>query len=262
MAESVARHDRDGLAFYVGVPREDVALFRDKLGALATIIERDEVVTAHPRMDKASLYALPGIKHQQVIKSDFWRLGLARITLVSIPTASSSGTSPRGFLADASVPFTVMHDGHDVLDFTARHGPARAARIPRGREPIMREMGREGVVHDYGYAPYVRSRHVARPRRKASRAARGDARRCHRPRPSEFVVRRSAAALRSIPVHCPRGEYFRFYHYEHQYWHDRRAESPRKRSRRTGWASCTSRTGNGHGARPAHEIAALARARS
>lgn len=225
MAESVARHNRDGLALYVAAPRDDVALFRDRLGALATIIDRDEIVAAHPRMDRARLHALPGIKHQQVIKSDFWRLGLAQNTLVLDSDCKFIRDFARAdFLAEGNVPYTVMHDGHDVLDFTARHGPKRVRReFLECREPIMREMGREGVVHDFGYAPYAWSRQVWKDLDEKHLAPRGEtlAEAIDRA-PSEFTWY-GEALLRfsSIPVHA-RGEYFRFYHYEHQYWRDRR----------------------------------------
>ena len=225
MAESVARHNRDGLALYVSAPREDRALFHDKLGALATVIERDEIVAAHPRMDPARLYALPGIKHQQVIKSDFWRLGLAENTLVLDSDCKFIRDFGRAdFLASGSVPYTVMHEGRDVLEFTARHGPRRVRReFLDCREPIMREMGRAGTVHDYGYAPYIWSRHVWRDLDEKHLAPRGEtlAEAIDRA-PSEFTWYGEALLrFRSIPIHA-RGEYFRFYHYEHQYWDDRR----------------------------------------
>src|SRR5258705_8881467 len=128
------------------------------------------------------------------------------------------------FLADANVPYPVMHDGRDVLEFTGRYGRKGVRReFLECREPIVREIGREGVVHDYGYAPYVWSRHVwndldekhLAPRRETLAEAIDRA-------PSEFTWYGEALLrFRSIPVHA-RGEYFRFYHYEHQHWLDRR----------------------------------------
>jgi hypothetical protein len=225
MAESVARHNRDALALYVSAPREDVALFRRTLGSLANVIDRDAIVAANPRMDMAKLYALPGIKTQQVIKSDFWRLGLAENTLVLDSDCKFIRDFSRGdFLAEASVPFTVMHDGRDVLEFTARHGPRRVREeFLECRVPVMRELGREGEVHDYGYAPYIWSRHVWSDLAEKYLAPRGEtlAEAIDRA-PSEFTWYGEALLrFRSIPLHR-RGEYFRFYHYEHQYWADRR----------------------------------------
>src|SRR5262249_6439766 len=145
-------------------PREDVPLFRDQLGSLATILDRDGIVAANPRLDMARVYALPGIKHQQVIKSDFWRLGLAQNTLVLDSDCKFIRDFTRSdFLAEGDVPYSVMHEGRDVLEFTSRHGPKRVQEeFLEYRVPIMRELGREGSVRDYGYAPYVWSRHVWR----------------------------------------------------------------------------------------------------
>ena len=224
MAESVARHNRDCLALYVSAPREEVALFRDRLGSLATVIDRDAIVAANPRLDMARLYALPGIKHQQVIKSDFWRLGLARNTLVLDSDCKFIRDFTRGdFIADGDVPYSVMHDGRDVLDFTSRHGPRRVREeFLQCRMPIMREIGREGAVHDYGYAPYIWSGHVWRDLDEKHLAPRGETLADAIDRaPSEFTWYGEALLrFRSIPIHA-RGEYFRFYHYEHQFWRDR-----------------------------------------
>jgi hypothetical protein len=225
MAESVARHNRDGLALYVSAPRDEVALFRDRLGSLATILDRDEIVASNPRLDMARVYALPGIKHQQVIKSDFWRLGLAQNTLVLDSDCKFIRDFTRAdFLAEGNVPYTVMHDGRDVLEFAARHGPKRVQReFLECRVPIMREIGREGPVHDFGYAPYVWSGRVWRDLDEKHLAPRGETLVEAIDRaPSEFTWY-GEALLRfgSIPL-CARSEYFRFYHYEHQYWLDRR----------------------------------------
>ena len=225
MAESVARHNRDGLALYVSAPRAEVALFRDKLGALAHVLCRDEILAANPRIDPARVHAMRGIVQQQVVKSEFWRLGIAGAAVVLDSDCKFIRDFTRADFIDAgAVPFTVMHDGRELLHFTARHGPRRVTReFLQDRLPIMRELGRDGPVRDFGYAPYIWSAHVWRDLADKHLAPRGEtiveaiAR-----HPSEFTWY-GEALLRfgGIPVRM-RGELFRFYHYEHQYWMDRR----------------------------------------
>ena len=225
MAESVARHNRDDLRLYVSAPRDDVALFRNKLGSLATVLERDEILAANPRIDPARVCGLPGIVHQQIIKSEFWRLGIAPTTVVIDSDCKFiRDFAADEFLAERDVPFTVMHDGRDLLEFAARHGPKRVrGEFEKDREPIMRELGRDGPIHDFGYAPYLWASAVWRDLHEKYLAPRGetlvDAIVRH---PSEFTWY-GEALLRfaSIPLH-PVGQLFRYYHYEHQYWHDRR----------------------------------------
>jgi len=225
MAESVARHDADGLALYVSAPRGEEALFRHKLGSLATVLCRDEILAANPRIDAARVQALPGIVQQQVIKAEFWRLGIAENTVVLDSDCKFIRDFTReDFLAEGEVPFTVMHEARELLQFTARHGPRRVRKeFVKDREPIMREMRREGAVRDFGYAPYLWSRRVWSDLAEKHLAPRGETLVDAIARaPSEFTWY-GEALLRfgSIPIH-PRSELFRFYHYEHQYWRDRR----------------------------------------
>ena len=222
MAESVARHNRDNLAFYVSAPRADMGLFRQKLGSLAQVICEEEILTANPAQALARVYSLRGLVQQQVIKAEFWRLGLAQNTLV----VDSDCIFIRDFrradlLAEPNVPYSVMHEGKDLLQFAESYGPRRVrSEFMQDRVPIMREMGRDGVVYDYGYAPFLWSRRVWSDLAEHL-AARGqvlaDAIARH---PSEFTWYGEALLrFRSIPIH-PRGELFKHYHYEHQYWTD------------------------------------------
>ncbi len=225
MAESVARHNRDGVALYVSAPRTDVALFRDKLGALATILCRDDILAASPRIDPTRLHAMPGIVQQQVIKAEFWRLGIADTAVVLDSDCKFiRDFTHADFVAPDGLPYTVMHDGRELLQFAARHGPRRVTReFLKDRLPIMREMGRDGPVRDYGYAPYVWSRRVWSDLEEKHLAPRGEtiAEAIAR-HPSEFTWYGEALLrFEGIPIR-PRGELFRFYHYEHQYWVDRR----------------------------------------
>jgi hypothetical protein len=225
MAESVARHGRDGIALYVSAPRADLALFRDRLGALATVLCRDEILAANPRINAARVHAMPGIVQQQVIKAEFWRLAIAQTCVVLDSDCKFiRDFSDADFIDGGGTPCTVMHDGRELLQFTARHGPRRVTReFLKDRLPIMREMGRNGPVRDFGYAPYVWNRRVWSDLDEKYLAPRGetiaDAIARH---PSEFTWYGEALLrFQGIPVRA-RGELFRFYHYEHQYWMDRR----------------------------------------
>jgi hypothetical protein len=225
MAESVARHNRGGLALYVSAPRGEEQLFRNELGSLATIFCRDEILAANARLDPARVYALPGIVHQQVIKSEFWRLGVADTTVVLDSDCKFIRDFWRtDFMAAPHVPFTVMHDGAELLRFAARHGPRRVrAEFVKDREPIRRELGRDGRLHDYGYAPYLWSRRVWMDLEEKHLAPRGETLLDAIVRaPSEFTWY-GEALLRfgSIPLHA-RGPLFRYYHYEHEHWLDGR----------------------------------------
>jgi hypothetical protein len=223
MAESVARHNRDNLALYLSAPRADMELFRQKLGSLAQVICEEEILTANPAQDLARVYALRGLVQQQIIKAEFWRLGLSENTLVVDSDCKFVRDFTRAdFLAEPNVPYSVIHEGKELLQFTAVHGPKRVrSEFLQDRVPIMREMGRDGVVYDYGYAPFLWSRRVWSDLAEKHLAPRGEtladaiAR-----RQSEFTwYGESLLRFQSIPIHR-RDELFKHYHYEHQYWTD------------------------------------------
>ena len=226
LAESVARHNRDNLALYVSTPKGEEQAFRNRLGSLATVFCRDDILAANPAIDRGRVEALPGIVQQQIIKSEFWRLGIAANAVVIDSDAKFIRDFSRtDFLAEPDVPYTVMHQGRDLLQFVALHGPARARdEFVKDRAPIMREMGREGVIYDFGYSPYLWSARVWRDLAEKHLAPRGetfvDAVLRY---PSEFTWYGEALLrFRSIPLY-PRVQMFRFYHYEHQFWNDRDA---------------------------------------
>lgn len=226
LVESVAAHNRDNIPFYMSVPGAQLATFQRGLpsGGVELIAE-EAIVTANRALDAQHLYAVKGNLRQQVVKADFWRLGLAENSLVLDADCVFIRDFSRGdFLAEGTVPYTVMHEGRDLLDFAARFGPARVKEeFVADRERVMREMGRSGVVYDYGYAPFLWSRHVWSALADQFLAPRGESLldaivRC----PSEFTWYGEALLkYKPIPL-VRRGEFFRHYHYETQLWLDRR----------------------------------------
>jgi len=77
LAESVRLHNPDNLSFYLSCPSTDLALFKDIVGSDGVILLADEeIVAANASIDKKAFSALPGVISQQIVKSEFWRLGL------------------------------------------------------------------------------------------------------------------------------------------------------------------------------------------
>ncbi|MBC8022026.1 MAG: hypothetical protein H7Y14_02830 [Burkholderiales bacterium] len=223
MVESVARHNRDGIALYVSAPRADVELFRQKLGSQAQVLCEEGILAANPATDVARVNALRGLLRQQIVKSEFWRLGICENTIVLDSDCKFVRDFTRAdFLAEPGVPYSVIHEGKDLLQFAEVHGPQRVrSEFLQDRLPIMGEMGRDGVVYDYGYAPYLWSRRVWSDLAEKHLAPRGETL-------ADAIVRHQSELtwygeallrFRSIPIH-PRGPFFRMYHYEHQYWTD------------------------------------------
>jgi hypothetical protein len=226
MAASIKRHNREKIPFYLSVPRGEVELFKSSLaGHDVEVFAEEEILASNPALDTARVYEMKGNLRQQVIKSEFWRLGRAENYLVlDADCVFIRDFGRKDFLADGDVPYSVVHEGRELLQAAARSGPKRVREeFLADRTAVMREMGREGVVYDHGYAPFLWSRRVWSDLAEQYLAPRGEnfadlVERC----PSEFTWYGEALMkYRSIPL-WPRGELFRHYHYEHQYWLDRK----------------------------------------
>jgi hypothetical protein len=226
LAASVSAHNKEKIPFYLSVPRDEVELFTSSLaGHAVNVFSEEEILAANGALDRARVYAMKGNLRQQVIKSEFWRLGRAENYLVlDADCVFIRDFGRKDFLADGNVPYSVVHEGRDLLQATARSGPQRVrGEFLADRTGVMRAMGREGVVYDYGYAPFLWSRRVWSDLAERYLAPRGETfvdlvERC----PSEFTwYGESLMKYRSIPL-WPREQLFRHYHYEHQYWLDRK----------------------------------------
>lgn len=158
LIESVQRYNEDGLPFHLSVPGEDLALFREKCAGLPfELIADEDIVAANPRIDRAALAALPGRISQQVVKSEFWRLGQGD-SYVCLDSDSYflRPFGRRDFVAEDGTPFTVMHEAKELLQFAEISGMQRIA-ADRAREcaEIKALFSRQGRCWDFGPTPVV-----------------------------------------------------------------------------------------------------------
>ncbi len=222
---SIEKHNKDKLPVYISTPYQDMALFLENLAQFKfTLINEEDILKKNPRIDMKLLYEQRGWIQQQVIKSEFWRLEISENYLVM----DSDCVFLRDFfvsdlIAKDNIPYSVINEGKEVLQSTERFGPkyARAGFI-KDRKPIMEMMGRDGIIYDYGYAPFLWSKKVwesldqnyLMPNHMSLLDA---ILRCD----SEFTwYGESLLKYRAIPIY-PRNELFKHYHYEHQYWADK-----------------------------------------
>ena len=124
------------------------------------------------------------------------------------------------FIFSGDTPYSVIHEGRDVLQATERFGPKKIRQhFLADREPIKAALGRKGVTYDFGYAPFLWSRKVWESLDQNYLTPNNmnflDAvLLCG----SEFTwYGESLINFRAIPIY-PREQLFMHYHYEHQLW--------------------------------------------
>ena len=224
LAESIRKHNKSNIPFYISVPPEDVELFKEHLQGFDVIIfdERD-IFKMNSKLDIDTLYSIRGGLRQQVIKSEFWRLGIAENYLVlDSDCIFIRDFDERDFLFQDDIPYSVIHEGRDVLQATERFGPKKIRQhFLADREPIKAALGRKGVTYDFGYAPFLWSKKVWQSLDTHYLTPNGmnflDAvLLCG----SELTgYGESLIHFRAIPIY-PREQLFKHYHYEHQLWAD------------------------------------------
>src|SRR6267143_5665606 len=83
MAESVARHNKDNLPFFMSVPTRDLDTFRKHFPTdLVKLLSEEDIIAKNYGISVDKLYGLPGSVQQQIIKAEFWRLGWCENYLV------------------------------------------------------------------------------------------------------------------------------------------------------------------------------------
>ena len=163
LAESIRRFNADNLPFYLSCPSADLPLFRKIVGSEGlTLFADEEITTANPSIKLEDLNALPGGLSQQIVKSEFWRLGISENYLcIDSDAHFIRSFNSEDFLAPGGIPYTVMNESLELRLFgVLRH----YAKIERNRDSeckaIMEIFGRTGRQYDFGPLPVVWSRRV------------------------------------------------------------------------------------------------------
>jgi hypothetical protein len=163
LVESVRLHNAGNLPFYLSCPSADLPLFRNTIGSERVIFLTDEeIMAANPSIKPEDLAVLPGGLSQQIVKSEFWRLGICENYLCIDSDAYFIRPFNReDFLAPGGHPYTVINESLELRLFGALHDHTKIARNREAEcKAIMEIFGRTGRQYDFGPLPVVWSRRV------------------------------------------------------------------------------------------------------
>jgi len=140
-----------------------MALFGEHLAGLGVELLADEdILKASPRIDADRVRRMQGSVAQQVVKSEFWRLGLT--TAYVCLDSDAVFIRPFGvgdFLASDGSPYTMMDEAHDLLEDAMRHGRQRVVdAFVREADEVQQLFGRQGRRYSFGPFPLVWHRAV------------------------------------------------------------------------------------------------------
>jgi len=163
LAESIRRFNGDHLPFYISCPSVDLSLFKNIVGNEGIIyVSDEEIVATNLGLEQSKLNSLHGSLTQQVVKSEFWRLGISENYVCIDSDAYFIRDFTRAdFLAPDGAPYTVMNESLELLLFGALYKhPGIEENIRDERKALMEIIGRIGRGYDFGPLPVVWNRKV------------------------------------------------------------------------------------------------------
>jgi hypothetical protein len=158
LAKSIARFNTENIPFYVSVPTSDVSLFSKNLSDFDVKIIADEsIIQCNPKLDPEQVNSLPGNISQQIVKSEFWRLGISKSYLCLDSDAFFIRPFyQKDFLWNNEIPYTVMDESREFLEESLLSGNHQiVADYLREAEKIQRLFGRTGKAYAFGPFPVV-----------------------------------------------------------------------------------------------------------
>lgn len=158
LLESIKKHNRDNIKYYISVPAEDFSLFMDSLDMTNTAyLMKDELIY---ETDIKTKYI-----NQQIIKSSFWKLGLCEnYVMVDSDSLFIKDFYISDFMYNDTTPYTVMHEQKELFEWTDRYnymlGFDPKIAFENERRQIMDIFNRVGKIYDFGPSPTIWSAKV------------------------------------------------------------------------------------------------------
>jgi hypothetical protein len=160
LAESVQKYNKDNIPFYFSVPTEDIELFKSAIPDFTILSDADI-------MDTLVTNKFVGWVSQQMVKSNFWKLGLSKNYLVLDSDCQFiTDFKLDDFMYDEETPYTVCHEQKELWNWSVLHthelGFNPKISFTEDRLRIMELFGRSGKVLDFGPGPVIWSAEVWR----------------------------------------------------------------------------------------------------
>jgi len=163
LLESVNQFNADRLDFYISTPKADKDLLENILGKNGYIWVADEdIVTANSKVDFEKYQAMSGGLSQQIIKSEFWRLGFAENYLcLDSDSLFIRKFNKSEFLTSDGVPYTVLHQNKELFQLATDRGHEKVERDLRlEAERVKLLFDRKGPNFYCAPAPFIWSAKV------------------------------------------------------------------------------------------------------
>ncbi len=151
LLQSIYLHNADNLKVFLSVNPGEVGLFRSIIqDENITILDDREVFEVKVKMD--------GWRYQQVIKSNFWRVNTADVYLcLDSDIVFIKDFYQSDFMYTDTIPYTVVHESKDMLEFVALRKPESINNIfYQNAQSILRHLITNSAPKwDWGPGPFI-----------------------------------------------------------------------------------------------------------
>ncbi len=160
---SIEKYNLNRISFYVSTPRVDYDLLINILGNSGFIWVADEdIVAANPRANVQKYQSMHGGLSQAIVKSEFWRLGVAESYLcLDSDCVFIRPFGKKDFLFSESIPYTVLHQNKEYFQLAINRGKEGVAQNLRAEARRVQHLfERDGPEFYCAPAPFVWSAKV------------------------------------------------------------------------------------------------------
>jgi hypothetical protein len=154
--ESIKKFNKDSIPYYVSVPSNEINFFKSNIDcSYVNLISDDDVYYV----------AVQNWNTQQIVKSNFWKLGLCEnYVMLDSDSYFIKDFYVTDFMYDDNTPYTVMHEQKDLFEWTSKNYPKLGFEPFSGfvnqRKEVMEILGRSGRIYDFGPGPIIWSSKV------------------------------------------------------------------------------------------------------
>jgi hypothetical protein len=163
LLSSIEEFNQGNLPFYISTPQHERALLEEVIGKVGYQWVSDEsTVAANPRANMAQYEAMPSSLSQQIVKSEFWRLGLAENYLcLDSDCLFIRPFTAADFLSVDGTPYTVLHQNKELFQIATNRGHHKVERDLRAEADRVQSLfERVGPRYYCAPAPFIWSARV------------------------------------------------------------------------------------------------------
>ena len=222
LLQSVSKFNSDRIPFYISTPSEDRDLLIEILGDKGYQWVSDEsIVKSNIRVPQTIAENKSGSLTQQIIKSEFWRLGLCEnYVCLDSDCIFIKNFYRSDFLAPDGNPYTVIYQNKEYFQLASNRGFSRAPMQLIAEGNRVRELfNRQGPNYYCPCPPFIWSAKVWKSLDDSYLAPRGlsfwDV--CTPEHPETLLYLEALLNFRAIPLY-PIEQLFRIYYYDWHYY--------------------------------------------